>query len=93
MQRVEAAWLAILLGAALLILAGLAVVGWLRPRIANGAFAPRAVALDVRKAVIGGVGELGVPTLAPALANAVYALTHNRVRTLPFFPGAVMGGL
>lgn len=46
-----------------------------------------------RAAVIGGVGELGVPTFAPALANAYYKLTGNRVRTLPLFPNATMGGL
>ncbi len=46
-----------------------------------------------RAVPIGGVGELGVPTLAPALANAYWRLTGNRVRTLPFFPGAKMGGL
>jgi len=38
-----------------------------------------------RSVPIGGVGELGVPTLAPALANAVARLTGTRVRTLPFF--------
>ncbi len=37
-----------------------------------------------------GVGEPGVPPLAPALANAYARLTGNRVRTLPFFPGATM---
>ena len=42
---------------------------------------------------IGGAGELGVPTLAPALANAYAKLTGVRVRSLPFFPGAQMGGL
>ena len=31
-----------------------------------------------------GVGEPGVPPLAPALANAVAALTGNRLRSLPF---------
>jgi len=31
----------------------------------------------------GGVGEIGVPPLAPALANAVFALTGRRVRELP----------
>lgn len=46
-----------------------------------------------RSAAIGGVGELGVPTLAPALANAYFALTGTRVRNLPFFPGARMSEL
>jgi isoquinoline 1-oxidoreductase subunit beta len=46
-----------------------------------------------RKATIGGAGELGVPTLAPALANACSRLTGRRVRSLPLFPGATMGGL
>ena len=40
-----------------------------------------------------GVGEPGVPPLAPALANAYARLTGRRIRTLPFFPGARMGGL
>jgi len=31
----------------------------------------------------GGVGEIGVPPLAPALANAVFALTGRRLRELP----------
>ena len=42
-------------------------------------------------AAIGGIGEPGVPPIAPALANAWFRLTGNRVRTLPFFPGARMG--
>ena len=46
-----------------------------------------------RGRIIGGVGELGVPTLAPALANAYYQATGQRLRTLPFFPNATMGGL
>ena len=37
-------------------------------------------------APIGGIGEPGVPAIAPAIANAYYKLTGNRVRTLPFFP-------
>ena len=42
---------------------------------------------------LGGVGEVGVPIVAPALANAWARLTGNRVRTLPFFPSAnSMGG-
>ncbi len=41
---------------------------------------------------LGGVGELGVPTFAPALANAWARLSGKRVRSLPFYPGATMGG-
>ena len=37
-------------------------------------------------APIGGIGEPGVPCIAPAIANAYFRLTGNRVRTLPFFP-------
>jgi isoquinoline 1-oxidoreductase beta subunit len=39
---------------------------------------------------IGGAGEIGVPTLAPALANAYFKASGIRIRTLPFFPNAVM---
>ena len=31
-----------------------------------------------------GIGEPGVPTTAPALANAIYAATGKRYRTMPF---------
>jgi isoquinoline 1-oxidoreductase beta subunit len=44
-----------------------------------------------RTTPIGGVGELGVPCLAPALANAYAKVIGTRVRTLPFFPNATMG--
>jgi isoquinoline 1-oxidoreductase beta subunit len=43
-----------------------------------------------RSTPIGGIGELGVPTFAPALANAWAKLTGQRVRTLPFVPNATM---
>jgi isoquinoline 1-oxidoreductase beta subunit len=42
---------------------------------------------------IGGIGELGVPCVAPAIANAYAKLTGKRIRTLPFYPGATMGDL
>jgi isoquinoline 1-oxidoreductase beta subunit len=46
---------------------------------------PRAIHVDLIESdgPSGGVGEPGVPPVAPALANAVFALTGTRIRTLP----------
>jgi isoquinoline 1-oxidoreductase beta subunit len=49
-----------------------------------------APAVASRSVAIGGVGELGVPTFAPALAAAYFKLTGTRQRSLPFFPNATM---
>jgi len=40
----------------------------------------------------GGIGEVGVPLVAPAVANAVYSLTGKRIRTTPLEDGGVRFG-
>lgn len=47
--------------------------------------APRAIHVEVvpGDGPPGGIGEPGVPPVAPAIANAVFALTGTRVRELP----------
>jgi isoquinoline 1-oxidoreductase beta subunit len=45
--------------------------------------------LQTPGAAIGGLGEVGVPCVAPAVANAWARLTKRRLRSLPLFPGAI----
>ena len=54
-------------------------------RIARIPEAPRAIHVELfaSDAPAGGAGEPGVPPVAPAIANAVFALTGTRVRDLP----------
>jgi isoquinoline 1-oxidoreductase len=40
-----------------------------------------------------GAGETPIMTLAPAIANAIYAATGERLRSLPLYPGAEAQGL
>jgi isoquinoline 1-oxidoreductase beta subunit len=47
------------------------------------------VDLIVNDAPPGGISGLGVAPLAPAVANAIYAGTGKRLRSLPFDPMAV----
>ena len=39
------------------------------------------------------VGELGLPATAPAVANAVFALTGKRLTHMPFTPERVRAAL
>jgi isoquinoline 1-oxidoreductase beta subunit len=49
---------------------------------------PRALHVDIvaSDARPGGVGEVGVPPVAPAIANALASLTGTRLRALPLIP-------
>jgi isoquinoline 1-oxidoreductase beta subunit len=40
-----------------------------------------------------GMGELGVPCVAPAIANAIFQLTGKRLRHLPMSPDRVKKAL
>ena len=54
-------------------------------RIVRMGEAPRRITVDLvdSTAAPGGVGEPGVPPVAPAIANAIFALTGKRFRELP----------
>lgn len=55
-------------------------------RLARFSDAPRAIHVDIVASdkPAGGVGEPGVPPVAPAIGNAVFALRGERVRDLPY---------
>ncbi|SCW90726.1 MULTISPECIES: xanthine dehydrogenase family protein molybdopterin-binding subunit [unclassified Pseudomonas] len=55
--------------------------------VARMSLAPKEVAVHLvtppGEVPLGGVGEPGVPPIAPALCNAIFAATGQRIRTLP----------
>ena len=54
---------------------------YLLPKLAD---APSIAVEFIRSGeALGGLGEPGVPPIAPAIANAVFAATGKRLRTLP----------
>jgi isoquinoline 1-oxidoreductase beta subunit len=51
------------------------------------------VHITTSKDPLGGIGEPGVPPIAPAVANAVFAATGARLRMLPMTPAAVLAAM
>ncbi len=51
------------------------------------------VHITTSKDPLGGIGEPGVPPLAPAVANAVFRATGARLRSLPMTPKAVLAAM
>lgn len=60
---------------------------YLMPRMNN--MPPVEVHIMENTADAGGVGEPGLPPFAPALTDAIYDLTGNRIRKLPFNMNAI----
>lgn len=56
---------------------------YLIPRIADAPEVVRVHLIDNPDDAMGGVGEPGLPPVAPALCNAIYAATGKRIRSLP----------
>ncbi|WP_348815563.1 molybdopterin-dependent oxidoreductase [Halomonas sp. H10-59] len=56
---------------------------YLLPRQANAPREVRVHLVDNPDAPMGGVGEPGLPPVAPALTNAIFAATGKRIRELP----------
>jgi isoquinoline 1-oxidoreductase beta subunit len=54
--------------------------------------APRTIHVEILEsdAPAGGIGEPGVPPVAPAVANAMFALTGTRVRDLPLVRSGIV---
>jgi isoquinoline 1-oxidoreductase beta subunit len=56
---------------------------YLLPRMPNAPKMVRVHLIDNPDDAMGGVGEPGLPPVAPALCNAIYAATGKRIRRLP----------
>jgi len=70
------------------------VTNWNRYRTTKLSTMPQIDVQILEGGGLGGVGEVGVPCVAPAIANAYAKLFPSaRKRSLPFFPGTTMGGL